>query len=330
MAAQPQHVPGAPPAFAHRRNGSSGSFNAHVQQVRKSITKTPPPFGRALSGDWSQQIQSQQARKSTKTPPPFGRTPSGDWTQQIQGQRTPPSRPNSRGAGMYLNQPSGLVPQQGQRTPPSRPHSRGAGMYLNPPSGRLQSSQPANLSAREQMHVARATGTPLLDTSANARKKTQDVSGGLVGAVGAREREKAAMKASHRSSMAVENAIRARQDQQAEAQMLAYQQQMQQAQQQQNAYYAQQQQQAAYGFAGPETVTPGAQYGFAGPGTVGPGTVTPGAQFGQAGGYMTPQQQQQIWQQQQQQQMQSQGAQTPGNRQSWFGGSYFGGQQPQQ
>ena len=180
------------------------------------------------------------------------------------------------------------------------------------------------------MHVARATGTPLLDTVANARKKKQqeDESLGLVGAIGAREREKAAMKTSHRSSMVVENAIRARQDQQAEAQMLAYQQQMvqqqqqaayyaqQQQQQQQAAYYAQQQQQAA-GYSN--------GYGYATPGT-------PGTQYGGHGVQLTPlqmqqQQQNQIWQQQQQQQQQ--GAQTPGNRQSWFAGSYFGGLPPQ-
>ena len=229
---------------------------------------------------------------------------------------------------MYLNQPTAAA-HQSQPTPPSRPLSRSAGVYLNPPSGFLTNPQSTNLSAREQMHVARATGTPLLDTVANARKKKQqeDESLGLVGAIGAREREKAAMKTSHRSSMVVENAIRARQDQQAEAQMLAYQQQMvqqqqqaayyaqQQQQQQQAAYYAQQQQQAA-GY--------GNGYGYATPGT-------PGTQYGGHGVQLTPlqmqqqQQQNQIWQQQQQQQ----GAQTPGNRQSWFAGSYFGGLPPQ-
>lgn len=69
MAAQPQYAP-APAQLAHHRTGSSGSFNAQ-QQLRKSMTKTPPPFGRSLSGDW---------------------------TQQLQDQRTPPSRPHSRGS----------------------------------------------------------------------------------------------------------------------------------------------------------------------------------------------------------------------------------------
>ena len=211
---------------------------------------------------------------------------------------------------MYLNQPTATNQQQKQPTPPSRPHSRSANLYLNPPSGLLTTSQPTiNLSAREQMHVARATGTPLLDTSANARKKKQqeDDSAGLVGAIGAREREKAAMKSGHRSSMVVENAIRTRQDQQAEAQMLAY--------QQQAAYYAQQQQQQ-------QQLQQAAGYGYGyGYGHVAPGT--PGLQYGH-GMQLTP-----LQIQQQQQQQQQQGAHTPGNRQSWFGGSYFGGLPPQ-
>ena len=319
MAAQPHYPPQGPAlAHQHQRTGSSGSFNA--QQIRKSLTKTPPPFARARtpSGDWTHMAQDQ------RTPPsrPHSRGASTHLNQappsrphsrsaSVHLNQIPPSRPLSRSAGTYLNQPTATA-QQAQPTPPSRPLSRSAGVYLNPPSGLLTTNQPTNLSAREQMHVARATGTPLLDTSANARKKKQQEDSGLVGAIGAREREKAAMKTGHRSSMVVENAIRARQDQQAEAQMLAYQQQMIQ-QQQQAAHYAQQQQQhqqaAAYG------------YGYGAP-------ATPGLQYGH-GVQLTPlqiqqQQQNQLWQQQQQQ-----GAQTPGNRQSWFAGSYFGGLPPQ-
>jgi CCR4-NOT transcriptional complex subunit CAF120 len=368
IATLPQYAVGAPAGTAHQRTGSSGSFNAQQQQQqqqqqRKSMTKTPPPFGRAVSGDWTQQVQDQRtppsrphsrsasmyldkaAAQQTQPAPPSRRNSRGAGVYLDQqpsrpnsrsagvyfdtqpsrpnsrsagmylDQQQQPSRPNSRGAGVYLDQQPVRSSSRGagvyldQQQQPSRRNSRGAGMYLAQPSGLVQSSQPATLSAREQMHIARATGTPLLDTSANARKKQQideKANAGLVGAIGAREREKAAMKTSHRSSMVVENAIRARQDQQAEAQMQVYQQQMQQMQQQQHTMYY------------------GQQQGYAQPGT-------PGAQYGYAGGYATPmqmqqqqQQQQQIWQQQQQQ-----GAQTPGNRQSWFGGSYFG-QPPQQ
>ena len=338
MASQPHYPPQGPAIAHHQRTGSSGSFN--VQQLRRAMTKTPPPFARTRtpSGDWTNMVQDQRTPPSwphsrgasmhlNSQPLPPSRPHSRSASTHLNNQPLPSSRPLSRSAGMYLNQPTAAA-HQSQPTPPSRPLSRSAGVYLNPPSGFLTNPQSTNLSAREQMHVARATGTPLLDTVANARKKKQqeDESLGLVGAIGAREREKAAMKTSHRSSMVVENAIRARQDQQAEAQMLAYQQQMvqqqqqaayyaqQQQQQQQAAYYAQQQQQAA-GY--------GNGYGYATPGT-------PGTQYGGHGVQLTPlqmqqQQQNQIWQQQQQQQ----GAQTPGNRQSWFAGSYFGGLPPQ-
>lgn len=193
IAAQPQQIPRGPsPANAHNRVASSGSMN--MGQMRKALNKTPPPFGRTQSGDWSK-------------------------------------------------------PEGGQRTPPSRPLSRGASAYLAQPSGLLQ-SQSGSLSAREQMHVARATGTPLLDmTNSQKQKKQQVEDAGLVGAIGAREREKAAMKANHRSSMLVDNAIRARQQQQFEAEaarnaQAQYQAQMQAQQQaaQQNAQIFQQQQ----------------------------------------------------------------------------------------
>lgn len=269
MAAAPHHPPrGASPAFAHhQRTGSSGSFNA--PNIRKSLSKTPPPFARAHSGDWTQYAQQNQG--------------------QGQGQRTPPSRPLSRGASMYLTT---AVAQQ---------------------NNLLQSSQPASLSACEQMHVARATGTPLLDMAARNKKQQEQAgaaSAGLVGAIGARERDKAAMKAGHRSSMAVESAIRAKQDrirQEAEAQ--AWHMQQQQQQQMQMQMYQQQQihqqqiqqQQVANCYGGMPSTSPGTPYGF-------------------------PQQQYMP-----QQQQQGGAAQTPGtpggnnNRQSWFGGSYFGG-----
>jgi hypothetical protein len=376
IATLPQYAVGATAGIAHQRTGSSGSFNAQQQQ-RKSMTKTPPPFGRAYSGDWTQQVQDQRTPPSrphsrsasmyldkvtaqqTQPAPPSRRNsrgasmyldqqpsrpnsrsagvyldtqpsrPNSRSAGMYLDQQQQPSRPNSRGAGVYLDQQHVRSSSRGagvyldqqhvrsssrgagvyldQQQPPSRRNSRSAGMYLAQPSGLVQSSQPATLSAREQMHIARATGTPLLDTSANARKKQQvdeKANAGLVGAIGAREREKAAMKTSHRSSMVVENAIRARQDQQAEAQMQVYQQQMQQMQQQQHAMYY------------------GQQQGHAQPGT-------PGAQYGYAGGYAAPMQAQQPQQSQVWQQQQQQGAQTPGNRQSWFGGSYFG-QPPQQ
>lgn len=145
----------------------------------------------------------------TKTPPPFARASSGDWSGQ-------------------------------NRTPPGRPHSRGASTYLGSgPSGG------ATLTAKEQMTVAKVTGSPLINMASNGRKEEEQAPG-LVGALAARQREKAAMAQGIRSGM-VQHAIAARQQQQmqleAEAQAQAQLEMQQRAQQQAQA---QQYQQAAY------------------------------------------------------------------------------------
>ena len=150
----------------------------------------------------------QGMRKLTKTPP-LGRTLSGDWTQQAM-QRTPPDRPQSRGAGINLNVTDAI------------------------------------LSAREQMHVSRVTGTPLINVASNPDKQQQEYQPGLVGAVAARERDKAAFK-QNRNSMAVQQAIVERQQQQmrTEADAQAQQQYQMRAQAAQHAQAQQMQAQQA-------------------------------------------------------------------------------------
>jgi CCR4-NOT transcriptional complex subunit CAF120 len=75
-----------------------------------------------------------------------------------------------------------------------------------------QQSGEAHLSAREQEHVARMTGTPLISMAGNRNAPQPD--GGLIGAIEAREREKQQMRQGY-SSQAVQQAINARQQQQA-------------------------------------------------------------------------------------------------------------------
>jgi len=173
----------------------------------------------------------------TKTPPPFGRASSGDWT----GQRgTPPSRPHSRGASTYLS------------------HSPGGGLSS------------ATLTAQEQMAVAKVTGTPLINMNSNANRQDEQAPG-LVGALAARQREKAAVAQGIRSGM-VQHAIAARQQQQlqmeAEAQAQAQLEMQQRAQQQMQA---QQYQQMAYqqammnqqaGMAYQQPISPQMQYAY--------------------------------------------------------------------
>lgn len=87
---------------------------------------------------------------------------------------------------------------------PSRPQSRGTAIVMNP-SGDYS----AHLSAREQEHVARVTGSPLINMASNTNRKAPP-GGGLVGAIEAREKEKRDMKEGLSGHM-VQHAIAQRQ-----------------------------------------------------------------------------------------------------------------------
>ncbi len=96
---------------------------------------------------------------------------------------------------MASRNPSGELPvlQHGRQASyskelPSRPHSRGASTAMN-----TSGDYSTLLSAREQEHVARVTGSPLINVASNPSKK-QPQGGGLVGAIEAREQEKKNMK----------------------------------------------------------------------------------------------------------------------------------------
>lgn len=102
-------------------------------------------------------------------------------------------RPGSRGAGDLLQ----------------RPGSRGAGAVLGGQAG----TEP-HLSAREQEHVARVTGSPLINMAGNKNKNLPPIGGGLVGAIDAREREREQMKQGW-GGQTVQHAINQRQQQQA-------------------------------------------------------------------------------------------------------------------
>lgn len=91
---------------------------------------------------------------------------------------------------------------------PPRPHSRGASSVLN------YNDVTNHLSAREQEHVARMTGSSFFNfSSSNAKQPTPVAPGGLVSAIDAREREKREMKEGVSNQM-VQQAIAQRQQQQ--------------------------------------------------------------------------------------------------------------------
>ncbi|KAL8950544.1 MAG: hypothetical protein Q9222_003433 [Ikaeria aurantiellina] len=108
--------------------------------------------------------------------------------------------------------PSGEVPTQhhGRQSPlgkelPPRPSSRTASTMMNTPSGDVS----AHLSAREQEHVARVTGSPLINMAGNSPRQGAP-GGGLVGAIEAREKEKQEIRQGVSSHM-VQHAIAQRQ-----------------------------------------------------------------------------------------------------------------------
>jgi CCR4-NOT transcriptional complex subunit CAF120 len=116
---------------------------------------------------------------------------------------------NSSITPLVHSRSSDLIYQQGHSRNSSadllqRPGSRGAASALGPMgSGDIASS----LSAREQEQIAKMTGQPLISMAQNNRPLT---SGGLVGAIEARERDKQQMKAGI-NSVAVQHAIAQRQ-----------------------------------------------------------------------------------------------------------------------
>jgi len=270
-----------------------------------SQPQLPPPQRKAVPNFAHQRHTSSGSmnklqKRLSKTPPPrLSRTPSGDW-------------------GQYAH----VQDESEQRTPPTRPHSRGAGsaLYTQP------HTQPqTNLSAKEQMQVARATGTPLLNYTTNADKKQQEVhQPGLFGAIAAREKEKQESKRLSMNNPAVQQAIVARQQQQMEAEIAAqqahYQAQMQRQMAQQQAYATeqqarmqqqvmqqQQQRDSWYGLPQPPMTLQQRYYGGAQPQDTiqsGPNQSLPGENFTSPSAQRLWERQQPLSQQQQQQQQQ--------------------------
>ena len=112
-------------------------------------------------------------RKKSGTPPQGSRSSSGDWTAQ-----------------QHAHHPS-----ISKELPP-RPQSRGSTSMLNPINNSPNKSldYASHLSAREQEHVARMTGSPLIQMAGHNPNIPGPQGGGLIGAIEAREREKREMK----------------------------------------------------------------------------------------------------------------------------------------
>lgn len=110
-------------------------------------------------------VYAHSRKPSDQRTPTISRNSSGEW----------PLQQHSRQASFTKDLPA-------------RPHSRGASTIMNA-SGDLSTP----LSAREQEHVARVTGSPLIHMAVNPNRHVPQ-GGGLIGAIEAREKEKRDMK----------------------------------------------------------------------------------------------------------------------------------------
>ncbi|KAJ9288635.1 hypothetical protein DTO027B5_8523 [Paecilomyces variotii] len=227
--------PRAPDAlgeFGHHRKGSDATVgrNEILAGVRESpgMARQDRPHSRSPSGDelrrnvyWQPGMAS--ARPSTPgqtlTPEQFvqqraviNRKPSPAYAHQRSSSMTPPPRPSSADWNAHTRRPSYI------KELPVRPQSRGAGSTLG------YNDITSHLSAREQEHIARITGSSFFNISSNnSRQQAPMNPATLVGAIDVRERERQSMREGMSNQM-VEYAIAQRQ-QQEQAQMYAMQQQ---------------------------------------------------------------------------------------------------------
>ncbi|KAL2182702.1 hypothetical protein L209DRAFT_601529 [Thermothelomyces heterothallicus CBS 203.75] len=202
--------PRTPPAqYAHQRAPSTGTLTDYKASHSRHSSADLLTSGR-LSGQSHSRHSSLDLLSS-------GRPASRGAENTLSGGEAP-KPPSSRGPLHSRNGSADLLALK-------RPPSRGAAAVLS--AGQVSS----HLSAREQEHVARVTGSPLIAFAGS--KGPSPTQSGLVGAIDAREREKAQMKQGI-SGQAVAQAIDQRQREQ-----------NQQAQRAAQVAYAQQQAQFA-------------------------------------------------------------------------------------
>ncbi|KAK3383369.1 hypothetical protein B0T24DRAFT_516071 [Lasiosphaeria ovina] len=218
--------PGPGPAYSHYRQESDDT-------IRRTVPWQPgATIGSASTDNVVSPEQFVQQRAAAATAPLFlhQRTPSANTLTDFRS-GTPTSPPKRPGSQSHSRHNSADLLQSG------RPSSQGTMAALS--SGEASSY----LSAREQEHVARVTGSPLVAFSGN--KGPGQPQAGLVGAIEAREREKAQMRQGI-GGQAVAQAIDQRQREQ-----------NQQAQRAAQVAYAQQAQFVAQqGYAGPQMPIP--------------------------------------------------------------------------
>ncbi|KAL9129280.1 MAG: hypothetical protein Q9217_002227 [Psora testacea] len=224
--------------------------------LRQSITPEQFVQQRAAANRITPIYAHARQSSSSPTPPNASRHSSGEWP--IQQSKHSPNKLQKRQSSY------------GNEMPP-RPHSRAASNLMN-----MSGDYTNHLSAREQEHVAKVTGSPLINMAGNTNKSTGPQGGGLVGAIEAREKEKRDIKEGLSGHM-VQHAIAQRQ------------------------HHNQQQRQPSYGTPTQQYATPAPQYAMPGGFPPSPGQYSSYPTTHQQYGWNTPHQQQQLYVQQQQQ-----------------------------
>lgn len=200
--------------ISHARNDSEDTIK------RRSVAWQPGvAIGGVGGGDIALSPEEFVAQRAAAPANPMyahQRTPSGNTFAQT-GASPPLKRTGSQD---YLTRRHSRSSSAELLQHPSSP---GPGKILGGINGSGGAS--TGLSAREQEHLARATGGPLVSLATNNYSPTQGP--GLVGAIEARERERAQAKQGYQSQT-VQNAIHQRQQQYAQQQQQHHQQQQQQ------------------------------------------------------------------------------------------------------
>lgn len=187
---------GGTPVFSHGRNQSTPNL--------LGTNSGTPSMSRNASGEWSQLLPHYQ-----RTPPKERESHRDSLRRDsrtasmLLGDGGQPPRSHSRAASAMLD---------ASMNQPARPSSRGASAMLNTQPAGLINADSGQLSAREQEHVARLTGTPLISMAKSKIQPEPEQRSGLVGAIAARQKEKDDFKKGSRSAL-VQQAIAARQHQ---------------------------------------------------------------------------------------------------------------------
>ena len=202
--------PGSGPAFSHFRQESDDTIRRTVPWQPGTAVTASPSTDAALSPE---QFVQQRAAAAATPLYTHQRNPSVNTLTEHGAGMPAHKRSGSRSANHSRHNSADLL--QG-----GRPVSQGTTAALS--GGELSSY----LSAREQEHVARVTGSPLIAFSGN--KGSPQPQAGLVGAIDARERERAQMKAGfggHAVAQAIDQRMREHNQQAQRAAQVAYSQQ---------------------------------------------------------------------------------------------------------